>query len=96
MIRSFGDKGTENLFHGTRSKETLKYPGDVVRVAIRKLDVLNGANELRDLAAPPGNRFKALGGDLKGFQSIRVNNQWRIIFKWEPKGPGDARLTDYH
>jgi len=66
------------------------------KVAIRKLDVLNGAHDLRDLASPPGNRLKALGGESKGFQSIRVNNQWRIIFKWVPGSPEKVQLIDYH
>ena len=64
--------------------------------ALRKLDVLNGAVTLRDLRSPPGNRLEALKGDLQDFYSIRVNNQWRIIFQWSGSDAKNVSLTDYH
>ena len=96
MITSFGDKATENLYHGLTSKETRKYPNDLIKIAVRKLDMLNGTQDLKDLRSPPGNQLEALKGNLKGFFSIRVNNQWRIIFKWESNQAEKVKLTDYH
>ena len=96
MIESFGDKATENLYHGQESKESRKYSKDLIKIVVRKLDMLNGARELRDLQSPPGNKLKALRGNLKGLFNIRVNNQWRIIFKWEFKQAKEVKLTDYH
>lgn len=63
---------------------------------MRKLDMLNAAHVLDDLKAPPGNRLEALKGDLAGFHSIRINSQWRIIFRWTPSGPEDVEIIDYH
>ena len=65
-----------------------------MRIALRKLDVLNGAHRLNDLKSPPANRLEALKGDLAGFHSIRVNDQWRLIFRWD-EGVHDVSLTDY-
>jgi len=96
LIASFGDKATENLYHGQTSKETRKYPKDLIKTAVRKLDMLNGTQNFKDLRSPPGNKLEALRGNLKGFFSIRVNNQWRIIFKWESKQAKEVKLTDYH
>ena len=96
MITSFGDKATENLYHGLASKETRKYPNDLIKIAVRKLDMLNGTQDLKDLRSPPGNQLEALKGNLKGFFSIRVNSQWRIVFKWESRQAKDVKLTDYH
>lgn len=96
MIASFGDKATEDLYHGRKTKEVRGFPTDIIKTALRELDLLNAAADLRDLRSPPGNRFKALSGNLKGFHSIRVNDQWRIIFQWEEKNAHDVMLTDYH
>ena len=96
MISSFGDKATEDLYHGRRSKEIRKFPSDVIKTALRKLDMLNGAGDLLDLRSPPGNRLEALRGNLRGFYSIRVNDQWRIIFRWEANNAHDVSLIDYH
>ena len=96
MIASFGDRGTEDLYHGVRSKRVRKFAPDVVRVALRKLDMINAARTLADLRSPPGNRLEALRGDLRGFHSIRINDQWRIIFRWESSEARDVRITDYH
>jgi proteic killer suppression protein len=96
MIVSFGDAATEAVFHGERSGRTRRFPRDVISTSQRKLDMLNAAVELRDLLVPPGNRLEALRGDLRGLHSIRVNDQWRLVFRWSERGPGDVRLLDYH
>lgn len=96
MILSFGDRDTEELFHGRRGKRSRRFPSDILRVAVRKLDLLNAAQDLSDLRAPPGNRLEALRGDLRGQHSIRVNDQWRIVFRWTARGPLEVRLLDYH
>lgn len=96
MIVSFADATTEALFHGTRDARTRRLPPDVLRTAARKLDMLNAAEVLQDLLAPPGNRLEALRGNWKGRHSIRVNDQWRIVFRWTASGPTDVQLIDYH
>jgi len=96
VIVSFGDGATADLFHGRRTRRARGIPADVVRGAIRKLDVINAAHALTDLRAPPGNRLEALRGTLRGWHSIRVNAQWRIVFHWTDAGPTDVALTDYH
>ena len=72
-----------------------RFPQDVLRIALRKLDVLNSAHRLDDLRSPPGNRLEALKGNLEGFYSIRVNDQWRITFRWD-NDIHDVSLIDYH
>ena len=94
-IQSFRDAATEDLFHGRKTSRVRRFPPDLVRIALRKLDVLNGAHRLEDLRSPPANRLEALKGDLAGFHSIRVNDQWRFIFRWD-EGVYDVSLTDYH
>ena len=96
MVVSFGDAATEDLYHGRRSSRVRRFPTSIIRVALRKLDVLNAAHRLEDLRSPPGNRLEALKGDLQGFHSIRVNDQWRIIFRWSESAVYDVSLTDYH
>jgi len=96
MIVSFGDKATEALYHGRSTKDTRRLPADVRRVAIRKLDMINAAAAVQDLKAPPGNRLEALRGDLRGFFSIRINDQWRIVFRWDQSDARDVRIIDYH
>ena len=96
MIASFGDKASAALYHGERGKAIRRLPPGIRGVALRKLDVLNGAAELGDLRSPPGNRFEALRGDLAGFHSIRVNDQWRIVFRWTDGDAHDVRIVDYH
>ncbi|MDP3767511.1 MAG: type II toxin-antitoxin system RelE/ParE family toxin [Dehalococcoidia bacterium] len=96
MIASFGDRATEDLFHGRKSKAARRIPADIVSVALRKLDMINAAHALQDLASPPGNRLEALRGDLKGYQSIRINDQWRIVFRWAAGDASAVRITDYH
>lgn len=96
MIHSFGDKATEDLFHGKKSRQARKFPSEIIKVALRKLDMLNAAYHLEDLRSPPGNRLEALKGELSDFCSIRINNQWRIIFRWKSNGAVDVQIVDYH
>ena len=96
MIVSFGDRTTRALFDGETGRAVRAIPKDVHRTAVRKLDLLNAAVELKDLKAPPGNRLEALRGSFKGRHSIRINDQWRIVFRWSPAGPEDVRIMDYH
>jgi proteic killer suppression protein len=96
VIVSFGDKTTEAVFHGTPIRILKRFPADVSQRAIVKLDFLNGASDLVDLEKPPGNRLEALKGDLRGYHSIRVNDQWRIVFRWLGSDAHDVRLVDYH
>ena len=96
MIVSFGDEATADLYHGRTTRRVRRFPHDVTKRTLRKLDVLNGAHELIDLRSPPGNRLEALKGDWAGYHSIRVNDQWRLVFLWEENNAHDVRLTDYH
>jgi proteic killer suppression protein len=96
MIISFGDRPTEDLYHGRQTKRVRRFPADSRQPALRKLDMLNAAHRLDDLAGLPGNRLESLRGDLKGYHSIRVNEQWRIIFRWVDGGAHAVSLTDYH
>ncbi|HEY0966268.1 MAG TPA: type II toxin-antitoxin system RelE/ParE family toxin [Opitutaceae bacterium] len=92
MIQSFANADTAELFHTERSRRF----SAIARVALRKLIQLNSADRLADLAVPPGNRLEALKGDLAGLHSIRINDQWRIIFRWGIPGPGEVAIVDYH
>ena len=94
-IVSFADAATEDLYNGVHSARVRSFPNDVVKAALRKLDMLNAAHVLDDLRVPPGNRLEALKGALAGYHSIRVNSQWRIVFRWS-NGAHDVRLVDYH
>lgn len=94
-IRSFCDSATADLYHGRNTSRVRRFPPDVVRTALRKFDVLNAAHRLDDLRSPPANRLEALRGEFAGFHSIRVNDQWRIVFRWED-GAQDVSLMDYH
>ena len=96
MIVSFGDRATEDLYHNRPTSRARRFPQDVVNLALVKLDMLNGSAAVLDLRSPPGNRLEALKGDLKGFHSIRVNDQWRLVFRWEGNNALDVRLMDYH
>ena len=96
MIVSFGDIATEDLYHGRTTGRTRRIPDELVDAALRKLDMLNAAADLGDLRSPPGNRWEALKGDRSGFSSIRVNDRWRIVFRWQSRNAFDVRLTDYH
>ena len=96
MITSFGDKGTSDLFHGIFSRRARKLAIQIHEPALYKLDVLNAAQILDDLRSPPGNRLEPLKGELKGFYSIRINSQWRIIFRWAEGSATDVQIVDYH
>ena len=96
MIVSFGDRATEDLFHNRPTSRARRFPHDVVDLALVKLDMLNSAAAFSDLRSPPGNRLEALKGDLEGFHSIRVNDQWRLVFRWDVSNASDVRLMDYH
>ncbi len=93
MIASFADRSTQDVFHGEDSKQARKLPKALWPLIQRKLDLLNAAPRLQDLQAPPGNRLKKLQG---GFYSIRVNDQYRIIFRFENGQAWEASCTDYH
>ena len=99
MIQSFGDQGTKDIFIGRSSAKARKIlPISLLKIACRKLDMMNVAHIINDLKAPPGNRLEALAGTLKGFYSIRINDQYRIVFKWSDSdlGPKDVQIMDYH
>lgn len=84
------------FFHGIQGRYSRNIPNQIQTVALYKLDILNAAQALDDLRSPPGNRLEALKGELKGFYSIRINNQWRIIFKWEQNNASEVQIVDYH
>ncbi len=83
MIVSFGDRATSDFFHGIASRHARSLPTQIRDSALYKLDVLKAAQALKDLRSPPGNRLEPLRGKLAGFHSIRINSQWRIIFRWD-------------
>ncbi len=93
MIKSFKNRATEAVFRGESPKG---FPADLVKVARRKLGYLDAAVDLRDLRVPPGNKLEALKDDRRGQHSIRVNDQFRICFRWTPEGTMDVEITDYH
>jgi proteic killer suppression protein len=92
VIRSFGDKRTEALFR----EEFVSDFQDVARQAKRKLELLNAASRLQDLTVPPSNRLEKMKGQLARFHSIRINDQWRIIFRWSDGEVHEVRIIDYH
>jgi proteic killer suppression protein len=92
VIRSFKDKRTEQLYYG----EAAGAFRAIKSVALRKLDMLDAANQLADLRAPPGNRLEALRGNRRGQHSIRINDQWRICFVWQDGGAELVEIVDYH
>ena len=96
MILSFGDPITEDLYHGRSSARVRRYPTSILPVALRKLDMLAGAHALIDLRTPPGNRLEALKGDRQDFYSIRINDQYRIVFRWEGHDASQVSIVDYH
>ena len=96
MIRSFGNKSTEDFYHGRRSAQARRIATSIRAAALRKLDIVNAAADIEDLRVPPGNRLEKLTGDLKDFHSIRINDQWRIIFRWNEGGADDVEIIDYH
>ena len=93
MIKSFGDKETEKIWNGMFSK---KLPSDIQPIARRKLRMINNAQDINDLRVPPGNRLEKLKGELSDYYSIRINNKWRIIFKWIGSDAYEVQIIDYH
>ena len=96
MIATFGDLSTKALYDGSPRKDFKTIPPDVHGTALRKLDMLNAATALGDLRSPPGNRLETLAGDLVGWHSIRINDQWRILFRWQGSDANDVQIVVYH
>ena len=94
-IKGFASSQAEQFFRTGRLEKGVGW-ARLAQVVRRKLDMLDYAAELRDLRSPPANRLEALRGDLKGFHSIRVNDQWQVIFRWAAGGPIDVDVVDYH
>jgi toxin HigB-1 len=93
LIHSFADKETEKIWEGEKSKVL---PTEIQQVARRKLRMINNAENINDLRIPPANRMKKLKGELLDFYSIRINDQWRIIFTWQSNNAENVQITDYH
>jgi proteic killer suppression protein len=91
-IQSFKDKATETLHQTGKSRVF----GNIARVAIRKVDMLDAAAALKDLRSPPGNHLEALSDDRAGQHSIRINDKWRVCFVWTAAGPTNVEIVDYH
>lgn len=96
MIVGFGNRATDDLYNGVVSKHTRHLPAHVVATACRKLDMVNSAISVEDLRSPPGNHLEALRGDLAGYHSVRINGQYRIVFKFLQGNAHEVRITDYH
>ena len=96
VIVGFGDQTSEDIFLGRNSKDARRIPQEVWPVARRKLDMLHAAGDLKDLRVPPANRLEKLRGDLAGFHSIRINDQYRVIFAWAGNQASQVRVLDYH
>ena len=93
MLQSFGSKETEKIWNGVRSS---KIPPEIQKIGRRKLRMMNNSIDLNDLRIPPSNRLEKLSGNLKDFYSIRINDQWRIIFKWQAGNAQEVEIIDYH
>ena len=94
-IHGFANRAVERFFvDGVRPRGAGWAP--IAKVASRKLDMLDYAHALSDLRSPPGNRLEALKGDLDGLHSVRINDQWRVVFRWTQAGPVDVDIRDYH
>ncbi len=97
MIKSFKNKGTKDIYNGKNSKEARKLcPRSLWKIAARKLDQLDSVTNIEELRIPPGNMLEPLKGDRKDEYSIRINNQYRICFKWSEIGPDHVEIVDYH
>lgn len=96
MIESFGSRATADLYHGISSSRARRLPTQISDSARYKLDILNAANSLDDLRSPPGNRLEAMRGRYAGFYSVRINEQWRIVFQWQGSNAQDVEIVDYH
>ncbi|MEW6571744.1 MAG: type II toxin-antitoxin system RelE/ParE family toxin [Nitrospirota bacterium] len=93
MIKSFRDKETEKVYGRERSA---KLPSDIQQIVLRKLRMINTAQNINDLRIPPSNRLEKLSGDRAGQYSIRINDQWRICFVWKDNNAYNVEITDYH
>ena len=96
MIITFLTEAARDIYDGKESKQARRIPLSIWRVAQRKLDMLNVAYSLNDLKSPPANRLETLRGDLKGKYSIRINDQYRIVFEFRDKNVYEVEITDYH
>jgi proteic killer suppression protein len=97
MIKGFADEGTEDIWNGDGTKAARKTcPKALWPVAARKLDIVNAAHAEKDLRVPPGNRFERLKGKLTGKCSIRINDQYRVVFRWKAGDATEVQITDYH
>ena len=97
MIQPFRNKATEDVFNGRTTKVALRLcPKNLWKIAARKLDQLDSVLSLGELRVPPGNRLEALSGNRQKQHSIRINDQYRICFRWTETGPADVEITDYH
>lgn len=96
MIRGFGNQLAEDVYYDRRTKATRSFPPELRRIARRKILFLHDAAELRDLRSPPGNKLEALRGDRKGSHSIRINDQWRVVFVWKGSDAYEVEVVDYH
>lgn len=97
MIELFKNIGTEDIFNGKNTKEARKIcPRSLWKIAARKLDQLDSIKYLEELRIPPGNKLELLSGNRKGKYSIRINNQYRICFRWSDGNPTQVEITDYH
>ena len=96
MIQGFGNRLAEDLYDDKDTKSVRRIPRELHRRARRKLLFLHDAAEFQDLRKPPGNRLEALKGDWKGFHSIRINDQWRIVFRWQNGNAYEVQVIDYH
>jgi len=96
VIIDFGDQTTSDIFHGLDTKQARKVPNSLWSISVRKLDMINAAHELRDLRILPANRLELLKGTLSGYHSIRINDQFRIVFRWTDGNAKSVSITDYH
>ena len=97
MIESFGDGPTKDIFNGRNTKKARKVcPVELWNLAARKLDQLDSVESLSELNIPPGNKLEPLKGEREGQHSIRINDQYRICFRWTDSGPADVQIIDYH
>lgn len=96
MIETFGNRLAEDLFYDRSSRDVRRFAVELRRAARRKLLYLHDAGELGDLKVPPGDRLEALKGKLAGYYSIRINDKWRVIFRWRSGNAEDVQVVDYH
>ena len=96
MIVTFANRTTEDIYNGIDSKAARRIPKLIWKIAARKLDMINAADDLRDLRIPPANRLEALKRNWAGYHAIRINDQYRIVFRWIEGNVKDVMITDYH